>query len=196
MRHVASFSDNIQYNSRYMAYQQTILQLGATTDKYNGRVNIIQEPSPDVWFKLMERTNNRNKATSYVNALNGVWEESVLSNAYFSAENIQIIQNAIRAGVYEKSGKKFIVAAPKPDTLKIIMRNIFMQYAEYSQTKPIREQIKTLNDLVLGYAIPQVYSEAVGYNRYCEDQSTLVQPLDMPLRPDRTYKQLETKPWV
>ena len=179
-----------------MAYQQNILQLGATTGPLNGRVDIIQEPQHDVWFKLMERTSSRNKATSYSNALSNVWEETTLSRAYFSAENIQILQNGIRAGVYEKSGQKYIVATPNPDTVKIIMRNIFLQYVEYSTTKPIRDQIKTLNDMVLAYAIPQVYSEAVGYKRYQEDQSTLVQPLELPLRHDRIYKQLETKPWV
>lgn len=179
-----------------MAYQQSILQLGATTGKYNGRVNVIEEPPKDTWFRLMERTTHRNKATSFVNALQGVWEDTQFSKAYFSAENIRIIQNGIRAGVYAKSGNKFIVATPAPDAIKIIMRNIFLQYAEFSVSKPISEQIKTLNNMVLEYAIPQVYSEAVGYNRYLEDQSTLVQPLELPMKSDRVYKQLETKPWV
>ena len=179
-----------------MAYQQSILQLGAITDKMNGRVNVIEEPPKEVWFKLMERTSNRNKATSFVDALKGVWEDTPFSRAYFSAENIQILQNGIRAGVYEKSGQKYIVATPNPDTVKIIMRNIFMQYAEYSVSKPVQDQIKTLNNMVLDYAVPQVYSEAVGYNRYLEDQSTLVQPLELPMKADRVYKQLEVKPWV
>lgn len=191
--HSKFFFDIIQYN---MAYQQTILQLGSTTGKYNGRVNIIEEPPKDTWFNLMERTNNRNKATSYVNALQGVWEDTPFSLAYFSAENIRILQNGIRAGVYEKSGKKFIVATPAPEAIKIIMRNIFLQYAEYSVSKPVKDQIQTLNNMVLDYAVPRVYSEAVGYNRYLEDQSTLVQPLELPLHADRVYKQLETKPWV
>ena len=52
-----------------------------------------------------------------------------------------------------------------------------------------------LNDIVLGYAVPATYNEAVGYQKYLEDASTLVVPLALPLNHDRQYKQLELKPW-
>ena len=32
-------------------------------DKYNGRVNIIEQPSPDVQFKMQERLAIKNKTT-------------------------------------------------------------------------------------------------------------------------------------
>jgi hypothetical protein len=163
-------------------------------DKYNGRVNIIETPNPDTVFKMQERIGVRNTATNYYEALNGTWEDNLLSNTFFSAANIQILQNGIRAGVYKMSGNKYVVAVPNIDTLKIIMRSTYLQYAEHYPTK-IREQVERLNQIVWDYAIPATYNEAVGYVRYREDQSTLVVPLDLPLNHDRAYKQLELKPW-
>jgi hypothetical protein len=164
-------------------------------DKNNGRVNILQnQEDPTVLFRMQERIALKNKATEYREALNGTWEDNVLSRAFFSAKNIQILQNAIRAGVYEKSKNKYVVAPPNIDTLKIIMRSTYLTYAEHYPTK-LREQIERLNSIVLDYAIPATYNEAVGYLRYIEDQSTLVVPLDLPLNHDRQYKQLELKPF-
>ena len=74
------------------------------------------------------------------------------------------------------------------------MRSIYMQYAEHYPDK-ITEQIERLNKLVLDYAVPTVYNEAVGYVKYRIDQSTLVVPLAIPLHHDRNYKQLELKNW-
>jgi hypothetical protein len=163
-------------------------------DRYNGRVNILSNEDPSVIFKMQERIAIKNKATDYCEALGGNWEESLLSKTYFSKENIQILQNAIRAGVYKKSGDRFVVGTPNIDTLKIIMRSTYLQYAEHDPNN-IREQVERLNSIVLEYAITSTYNEAVGYVKYCEDQSTLVQPLELPLNHDRQYKQLELKPW-
>jgi len=161
---------------------------------YNGRINIIQPESPDVVFRMQERLAVKNKATEYREALAGTWENSVLSNAFFSAANIQIIQNGLRAGVYEMSAKQYVIAPQNIDTLKIIMRSIYLQYAEHYPDK-ITEQIERLNKLVLDYAVPTVYNEAVGYVKYRIDQSTLVVPLAIPQHHDRNYKQLELKNW-
>jgi hypothetical protein len=163
-------------------------------DKYNGRVDIIQQPDPSVIFSMQERIAKRNKASSYCEALNGTWEDNILSQAYFSKENIQIIQNGIRAGVYSMSGNKFVVGVPNIDTVKIIMRSTYLQYAEHYPDN-ITGQIERLNKIVMDYAVPATYNEAVGYQKYLEDQSTLVVPLERELQHDRQYKQLELKPW-
>jgi hypothetical protein len=113
---------------------------------------------------------------------------------YFSQGNIQIIQNALRAGVYKMSSDKYVIAPQNIDTLKIIMRSIYMQYAEHYEND-ITGQVERLNKLVLDYAVPTVYNEATGYVKYCEDQSTLVVPLELPRHHDRQYKQLQLKKW-
>lgn len=163
-------------------------------EKINGRVNLLEEPSPEILFKMQERVAVKNKTSQYREALNGVYEESKLSNLYFSKENIQIVQNGIRAGIYEKTNKEHIIPPQNIDNIKIIMRNIYIQYAENQNN--ITSEIERLNQLVLGYIIPQVHSSLISYLKYIKDQSTLVIPLELPNQSDRDYKQLEMKEFM
>ena len=164
-------------------------------DKYNGRINIVDPPSTNIQFQMQERIAVKNKTTEYRDALSGTWESNVLAQVYFSAGNIQIVQNGLRAGVYGMSNNQYIIAPQNVDTLKIIMRSIYLQYAEHHETD-ITGQVERLNKLVLDYAVPTVYGETLGYVKYCNDQSTLVVPLELPKQADRQYKQLELKSWV
>ena len=170
---------------------QSILNL----DKYNGRVNISEPVDPNAKFRMHEKIAAKNKASNYFDALTGNLEWNVLAQVYFSAENIQIIQNGLRAGVFKMSDGKINVPPQNIDTLKIIMRSIYLQYAEHYPTH-IKEQVAGLNRMVLDYAVPKVYNEAVGYMKYTQDQSTLVLPMEHPQNHDRQFKQLELKPWV
>lgn len=169
---------------------------GNIVNKYNGQVNIISQPDPNAVFKMQERIAIRNKATDYGSALSGNdWENNILAKTFFSAANIQILQNGLRAGVYHKSGDKQIVVPPQSiDNLKIIMRSTYLQHARHLPDD-IRGQIEILNKYVLEYVVPTVYNEAVGYLKYLEDKSTLVVPIDYPVHNDKNYKQLELKPW-
>ena len=93
------------------------------------------------------------------------------------------------------SGDNFVIVPQNMDTLKIIMRSIFLQHAEFDMNN-ITKEVSRLNKLVLDYAVPSVYNEAVGYMKYREDQSTLAVPLALPQQSDRESKQLELKPFV
>jgi len=171
--------------------EQSIIQ----PERYNGRINIVNQPDTSAIFRMQERIALKNKSTEYRSALAGNdWEENILSNVFFSAENIQIIQNGLRAGVYEMSNHEIVIPPQNLDQLKIIMRSTYLQYAEHYEDN-IRGQVERLNRLVLDYAIPTVYGEARGYLKYMQDQSTLVVPLEIPKHHDRQYKQLELKPW-
>ena len=78
--------------------------------RMNGRVNLIEPEDPTIQFKMQERIVLKNKSSEYRDALTGELECTPLSTAYFSAENVQIIQNGLRAGVYAKSGNQFVIA--------------------------------------------------------------------------------------
>ena len=160
--------------------------------KTNGRID-IQNPNKLNQFDLHDKMVL--KATSYDDATQGIFYETVLSKAYFSADNVQIIQNGIRAGVYKMSKKQFIIHEQNIDTIKIIMRSIFLQHAVNSPDR-IKEQIERLNNLVLEYAIPKVYGETIGYINYCKDASTIQSPLPPPIMSKLNDKQLEPKPWL
>ena len=163
-------------------------------EKINGRVNLLEEPSTEILFKMQERVAIKNKTSEYREALNGVYEESELSNLYFSKANIQIVQNGIRAGIYAKTNKEHIIPPQNIDNIKIIMRNIYIQYVENQNN--ITSEIERLNQLVLGYIIPQVHGSLVSYFKYIKDQSTLVIPLELPNQSDRDYKQLEMREFM
>jgi hypothetical protein len=181
------------FNNNYISYDsvnKTIID----QSKYNGRVNIVRPLNPNITFQMQERIAVRNKSTSYCDALTGTWEDNILSQVFFSKENIQIIQNGLRAGVYEMSDRKIVIPPQNIESLKIVMRSTYLQYAEH-QTTNITKQVEHLNRLVLEYCVPSVFNEAVGYLKYCEDQSSLVVPIDMPQMNDRQFKQLELKSW-
>jgi hypothetical protein len=169
----------------------TILNL----DKYNGRVNIAEPQDPTAKFRMHEKIAIKNKASNYFDALTGSLEWNVLAQVFFSAQNMQIIQNGIRAGVYKMSEGNINVPPQNADTLKIIMRSTYLQHAEHSPNN-IKKQVEQLNTIVLDYAVPSVYNEAVGYMKYTQDQSTLAVPMDRPFNIDRQFKQLELKEWL
>ena len=191
------FSDNnwMPFENKPSADKHTNVARLLEGQKQNGLVDIAILQDPDAMFRMHERVNIRNKPTEYSEALNGTMEWNVLAQVYFSAENMQIIQNALRANVYKLSGGKINIPNQNVDNMKIIMRGIYMEYAEH-YPKDIKGQVERLNKLVLDYAVPQVYSEAVSYFKYLVDQSTLPQPIDRPLPNDRTYKPLEFRPFV
>ena len=112
----------------------------------NGRVDILGPIGPQFNFadKIPLKT-----CVSYRDALSGSWTDTLLSTLFFSEENIKILQNAIKRGVYERSSKQFIIGEQNCDELKIIMRSIYLQDST-NLPYDIKHQISTLNNLVLG----------------------------------------------
>jgi hypothetical protein len=117
-----------------------------------------------------------------------------LSKAFFSQQNIQILQNGIRAGVYQKSNGQYTIGPQDCDSLKIVMRSVYLQNAA-NQPNNITQQVAELNKIVLNYCIQQVYSEAQGYMKYIDDASTLVVPIAHPVMADNSDRELEFKTW-
>jgi hypothetical protein len=159
----------------------------------NGRVDIMS-PNTNLLFSMSDRM-SVNKVSDFRDAMTGNWYDTCLSTAFFSAQNIKIIQNGIRVGVYQKSNHQYIIDNQNEDELKIIMRSIFLQNSKNLATN-IPQQISALNQMVFDYAINQVYGESEGYMKYKRDASTLVVPLALPiLSSTKSTKQLELKRW-
>ena len=156
----------------------------------NGRVDIMNTDN-----KIHHLfTNNNNILSSYKDALKGTFEDNILSKCYFSKENIQIIQNAIRYGVYTKSNQKYLIKEQNVDTLKIIMRSIYLQNSK-NQPTDITGQIQQLNNLVIEYCVKQIYGEADGYIKYKRDVSTMSVPMSLPVSSSYKHKTLKLKPF-
>ena len=102
----------------------------------NGRVNIIGHNDVDKF--LLYETPNIEKSSEYKNALVGNFETSVLSKAFFSADNIDNLQKKLASQIYD------------------------------------------LNNIVINYAVPQLYKEAKGYLKYKQHVSNISNPIDLP----------------
>lgn len=159
----------------------------------NGRVNILG-PNSDVRFSMSDKIPIDSKNYSCREAMTGNWYDTELSAAFFSGKNIQILQNGIRAGVYNKSNQQYVVGEQNMDELQIIMRGLFLQYSKNQPTN-IPQQIADLNQIVLNYAIDQVLGEAEGYMKYKRDASTMWVPMNLPILSYSNDKQLELKKW-
>ena len=158
----------------------------------NGRVNILG-PNISTKFSMMDKipiTTN----SDYKNVLAGTFERTSLSDAYFSLANIQIIQNALRKGVYDKSGGKIMVDNQPQDQIISVMRSFYYQHSK-NLPNNIPQQISDLNEHVKKFCINSVYGEAVAYLKYKEDSSKMYQPMAAPIYANKQEKTLELKPW-
>lgn len=163
----------------------------------NGRVDILNKQPPDLanLFAMYDKI-PANQCVGYREPTLGQWTDTQLSNAYFSKQNIQIIQNGIRAGVYAKSNNQYLVAPQDCDSLKVVMRSVFLQHAA-NQAGDISGQVAELNKIVLDYCVPSVYSEAQGYMKYLYDASTLVVPIATPIMSsNRNKTECKMPSWV
>lgn len=160
--------------------------------KTNGRID-IKTPNTSKLFEMYDKI-PANQCVTFRNATEGLWDDTILSKAYFSQENIQILQNGIRVGVYNLSNKQYVIHPVNCDELKVVMRSVFLQYSA-NMSNSIPEQIESLNQIVINYCVQQVYGEAQGYIKYINDASTLVIPIAPPVMSSNNDKQLELKHW-
>ena len=118
--------------------------------QYNGKVNIMG-PNISTKFYMMDKI-PVNTNTNYQNVLTGNFERSRLSDAYFSKQNIQIIQNGIRKGVYDKSQQKILIDNQPEDQIVTVMRSMYLQHSKNLEIN-IAQQIEELNTHVLQYCV-------------------------------------------
>lgn len=157
----------------------------------NGRVDILGPIGTQ--FNFADKIPVK-QCAGYRDPLNGTWTCSLLSTMFFSGENMNILQNTIKKGVYDKSNKQFVIGNQNCDELKIIMRSIYLQHCN-NLPVDIKFQVEQLNNLVTNYAITQVYKEAIGYMKYKYDASTLVIPISTGVNTSNKGKTLELRPF-
>ena len=144
-------------------------------------MNQTSIPTPNLSdkFAMVARVPVRQIATVR-DSIMGQFEESPLATAFFSSANVQIVQNGIRAGVYHRSNGRYTIGEQNDETLRFIMRNIFIQHAVNIPTN-ISAQISGLNRLVFAQCVDQVYSEAKGRMKYLYDVDKDKTPIGLPV---------------
>lgn len=168
-------------------------QVHYTNPHANGRVDLITPKMNQFELFKPPGVNYNEKTASFNEAITGEYEDNLLAKVFFHHQNIEIIQNGIRAGVYKKSNGQMNVGYQDPKTVKIIMRSIYMTHAQHNRNIDVTTQVQDLNDLVLDYCVKNVYDEAVAYEKYKRDISTLPMPNDRPENVSTRYHSVEFK---
>ena len=142
----------------------------------NGRVNnILYDTNYDI-YKLYKEEKKPQKNFQH-EAIKGMHQANDISKVFFSENNINVVQDAIRYQVYLKSCKKHIIDRQSDNDLKVIMRATYMEHTIHNP-RSILEEIKRLNMIVLTFCVPRIIQEINMYVRYREDISKLPVPLD------------------
>lgn len=140
----------------------------------NGRVDLVNNNNFNMYDMFKEETKSK-----YVSeeAIKSIHSKNELSEIFFSRQNIDILQNAIRYLVYKKTCGKHVIDKQSETDLIIVMRSIYLQYGKHTPYA-IKEQIKDLNERVLEYCVPKIIGEIHMYLQYRKDISSLPVPMD------------------
>ena len=122
----------------------------APVDFKNGRV-IIDQPNPNAMFNLYDKT--KTTKSSFRDALKGSKEENELSNAFFSKEKDQIVQNGLRVKRYKMSNNQFVIGEQSYDNIKIIMQDAYFEHAR-NDNSSIAKQIESINQEIFNKYVP------------------------------------------
>ena len=156
-------------------------------------VQTQQQGAIDYLPKPFELSNLLNTTKSALNQTPQSPSHSPLIDAPQNVYAPLLGRSSIMQDVYKNSNGRFEIGYQDEDTLKIIMRSIYLQNAA-NNPQNIRGQVEALNQIVADYCVPQICSEAEGYIKYKNDVSTLAVPLS---RPVSTYNSniLSQKTW-
>ena len=150
----------------------------------NGRVNLNPRegaggaPVPDSAGFSYPKQTEMNFASDM---LRGNWDQTALSDAFFTRKNVNVIQNEIKKEVYRISGpKKWVIDDQDVDEIKMIMRAMYLQYAKNNNFN-IEGQMNELNQMVVKWSVPRIMSEIEQYNYYLNDISHLPIPIEQPM---------------
>jgi hypothetical protein len=141
--------------------------------KENGRV-IFKENNQ---FLIADKSRNREEITPYSNSMNGLWYNTVLSNTYFSAQNIKFIHDNIRHAVFLKTN--YIIDNQNIDSIKNIMRSIFLKFSKNNK-EYLKNQIFILDQIVIDFCVKEIIPSLESYLKYIEDISTIPDPIHHP----------------
>ena len=167
--------DSMATPSRY----ESALPYTATSRKgKNGRVAFADQEAK--LFLPAFKTNTAVESDFQTDMLRGNWEKSPVSQGFFSAGNMEILQNRIRKAVFDRSQPKgYVIDKQSVDELKIIMRAIYLQYAR-NLPNDVAGQVDDLNTKVIDWSVPHILSAVDHYHFYINDISHLPIPLAQP----------------
>jgi hypothetical protein len=113
----------------------------------------------------------------------------LMTEAFFSAENMDIIQNMLIKNVFYKSEETLRINKIKQETLIQVMNSIWTNHCRFLPYN-LKEQIAELNRKVSDYLVPLLINESKFYFNYLRDSDrTSLPQLDRPIMIVKERKQ-------
>ena len=92
-------------------------------------------------------------------------EQGDLENYFFSNENIDLINKQLIMSVFKKTNGEFKISPQKNETLIIVMRYTFIEYARHLPYD-IGNQIRELNSIVISQILPNIITQITQRKEY------------------------------
>tara|TARA_B100001057_G_scaffold490724_1_gene579576 strand:+ start:44 stop:610 length:567 start_codon:yes stop_codon:yes gene_type:complete len=157
----------------------------------NGLISDIRDTNYPKSYNNMFDQSSAPKTDELLNCntrslLQGILEETLLSNTFFSVGNIQNIQDMIRYFFYKEKNK--IISQQDNNSLLTIMRSVYLKYSNSAAdtVEKIKEEVKQLNTIVVEYSLQQIYINYDNYNLYINELEKLPEPIPLPKAPDKS----------
>ena len=156
-------------------------------DKDNYKFNFAEMPS--AFFC------DNNKATSMRNELikNQVriteCEQGDLEDTFFSSNNIKLINKQLIMSVYKKTNNMYKISEQSPQSLIIVMRYVWIEYAKHLPYD-IKEQVIELNNRVVGEILPGIMTQVTQRVGYLKDIMNPVGLVPLPRNTSNSNKDL------
>lgn len=160
-----------------MRFEPNFAELSRTEEvrQMNGRIDLLSQ-APSLQIPAYQQQNINNQ-TFNTEATHGQIAPNPLADLFFSAENIDALQQGIRYRIYVETNQRHIIGRQSDTELKIVMRSIYFQHAKH-ENKDLVQQVRELNGRVLEWVVPEVLSNVLQYETYRKDASTLPMPME------------------
>ena len=142
--------------------------------KNNGRVVDVLQGDNFRTYNLFQENVKRDGFSA--EAVKGIHVRTKLGDMFFSQQNIDLLQEAIRYQVYKQSCNTHVIDKQSEAELKLVMRAVYLQYSDHHQYDH-SSQVKLLNTQVINYCVPRIIQEINMYLYYKKDIGKLPEPL-------------------
>lgn len=111
--------------------------------------------------------------------MNYIKERTPLWQAFFSNQNVQNVQIALRDAVKRETG--YAIDPQKEDDILAFMGKVYTNYSRSYTDRSIAEQVRIMNAAVVQETSQQVKSGIMQQIYYLRDRSTGLRVLDQPV---------------
>ena len=139
------------------------------------------EELPIVYFS--DNTDKQLQKKQFVKNITGKYN-TILSDCFYSEENIEIINKQLILAVFNKTNSKYKICNQKIENILIIMTFIWENYSR-NLDYDITNQIRKLNRMVVNEMLPKVLTNLEQQYEYIENYDRIennnINLLDLPI---------------